>query len=199
MAVFHSSYKARVYFANKVTDTKFDRIQKVSLTHTDSYHQPQIYLGVWGVESLHNTLFEINGFGLKQAEWLIMIIHQLYCSIVSVQLLLSNNSHFWHHYVVLWPTDLSLTHNWSCCLDRLVILYFLFVRPFVGPFPVLGLSKICPHLSFLSFCCLCEIFVTSLLCPRLVLRSQHIPHVVLAKTFFKQKASAKTYKGIPKG
>ena len=68
MTVFHSSYKARVYLANKVTDTKFDRIQKVSLTHTDPAHQPQIYLGVWGVKSLHNTLFEINGFGLKQAE-----------------------------------------------------------------------------------------------------------------------------------
>ena len=61
------------------------------------------------------------------------------------------------------------------------------------------MSYACPRHVLICPVYLIVVFTMSLwLCPRLVLKSQHIPNAVFAKPFFKQKASAKTYKGNQK-
>ena len=61
---------------------------------------------------------------------------------------------------------------------------------------VLGLSSACPHLSFLSLCCLYNVLVLPCLCPRLLLKSLHIPYAVFSMTFFPWKDFSKEFELI---
>ena len=87
-------------------------------------------------------------------------------------------------------TDMQQQGRLSCTLCRCGLLKVLFLFQASPRF-----VRKCPFVFLLSLQC----HVMPQLCPSILLKSQHIPYVVLVNTCYKQKASAKTYKGNQRG